>query len=421
MKTKLLLVILLCIPFLGIGQDDVNVEKTIQKIRANYHQIYNFAQINLRGNSTFDKAKFLKDIDEMERYFQSIEKILNQNNLTGAIQFGLIGNEARNSNQYTIETGMEANFGVYPLQIKAKTNLQTQINNGSFNETLSVVNISADYHPFDNTIFESYAFVKRTRNVFLGVQQRYEVGGGIIVNFYSSNNDSEDITGTTRKGQKLLKELSKWKEKYPEDELKDKHFYSCTEKFCEQKKLATTEEIKALLAEQEKFKKTIKISHSKHRIAFLLGINNEIERTQDNLQLYQGQDSIATKNFPATTIFRLVLAPKYELRGTNFTWKNTLYGKIRVAGDSDRIYDNSEVLINPNDQIIISDESDFWIHYQSDFEFKLSKVISFTASINYVYDNAPKRSFFLDNNNISQIAVADQRYLGTSFKLKYSF
>ena len=346
-----------------------------------------------------NKQTKLDTIKDFNSYLKTISKIQEINSLSGSINFGIIGNESDNSDQYTIQSGMKFNSGLHPLNVEASMNIQTQIENGTFNEVVSTIDLSVDYLSA-NTIHEGYAFVIRSRNTFLGVNQRYEIGGGYVANLFKSR---------MKKGQNLIDSIEKWETNYKKETLEKINYYkNLKETFGE-------DEIEALFTETEQHKSTVDVKYSRYRFAFLIGFNTEVEQTKENLELYDNDFSF-TNTFKGTTIFRLVVAPKFELKGEKFKWANTLYGKIRVAGDDESLVDNASVIMTP-DEFRENNLTDFWIQFQSNFEFKLSKSLSLLATVNYIYDNAPKRQYYSTN----QIAFAEQRYLGTAMSLKYSF
>lgn len=349
-------------------------------------------------------------------YLGFIRKIEKSESIQGSVKFGFNGNEVDNSNLYTILTGMEANYGIFPLEINAKMDVQTQVSNGDFEENLSNLHLSMDYHLDKEMLLETYAFVARTKNKFLGIDQRYELGGGIIVNLYSGVLPKAKLTG---KGEKLLKKLKAWQEKYPVETLNEIPIKQCLEDYCITKNILSKEEIKKLFEVQESHEKTLKKKYSKFRLGLLTGFNYEIERTKENLTLYnQDLDTPLNRTFDTTSLLRLTVAPKFEVQGDNFVWKNTLFFKIGLLNVVDNIILPDEDLTN----IDIQDEkSDFWIDLRTSFSFKLTKKLSFVSSLNYVYDNAPKRIFFENSEGNFDIASAEDSFTGINFELKYTF
>jgi len=361
---------------------------------------------------------------EFIKYLDFLKQIENLKKLKGSIEFGFNGNEVDNTNLYTINTGMQANFGGYPLEVEATTNIQTQITDGKFEENLSSLDISMDYHLFNSLTHETYVFVKRTKNKFLGIDQRYEIGGGYVLNFYSGKSENGRVKSTTEKGKKFLKQLYKYEKLYSQltttDTLvKDVIKSKLSSSLKKEKKDINNTNFDTIFNSRTEQEKSIIKSYSKHRVALLLGFNYEIEKTRDSLSLYNKElDSTFNKTFEATSLFRLVVAPKYTLKGDKFKWSNTVFFKIGLLNLVDDVVLPDEDISN---QLVRDERADYWIDLSTSFEFEISEYLSFVSTINYVYDNAPKRIFFDNDNLIPQIAEAESRFTGINFKLKYKF
>ncbi len=371
-------------------------------------------KINFINQIQNDSISILEKQKDFINYLSFIKNIEKKKKLKGSIAFGFTGNEAENSSLFIINTGMEVNYGIYPLEIEAKTNIQTQVSNGKFEENLSSLEISMDYHPFDNLTSEAYSFIIRTKNTFLGINQRYEIGGGYIFNVYSKT--------THEKGQKLVEKSEKWKQKYSKKNLDELGITKCLKSYCKKEKLLSSTDVNEIFRVKEDHENLIKKLYSKHRAALLLGINYEIEKTQDSLTLFNENNiAILKNNFEATSLFRFVIAPKYELRGDRFKWFTTSYFKTALLKPVDGIYTNENILTNPTPNTILTDKKlDYWIDLKTSFTFGITNKLSFIASLNYIYDNAPKRQFYEDNSGIFKIAKAENRFTGINFNLKYT-
>jgi hypothetical protein len=405
MKKALTLVLIFLLSSSIISAQDGS-KKNIETIKTIRNNLWKVLTIN----------KHEEEIKTFSEYLDFIENIeTERSKLNGSVSFGLNGNESKNSNLYNINTGIEVNYGGYPLEINAKTELQTQISNGNFEENFSTLDISMDYHPFNSTVYETYAFVKRSKIKFLGIKQRYEIGGGIMFNFYSSNKNTKK--STTEKGVNLYKKLEKFENK----KIEDLEIKKCIDSvICKKEKLISPKAAKSLTEVKNDYEKLFKKKYSKHRVAILLGINYEIENTDDNLVLYNSKnDSITSQTFDATNMFRFVIAPKYEWKGDAFKWKNTLFFKTSLNNSKDNEY--SIDIIQNNNTITLKDKkSDYFIEFISSFEFNFNKKLSFEASYNYIYDNAPKRNFYQNDQDQYLIAKSDHYFTALKFSLKYS-
>lgn len=117
------------------------------------------------------------------RTFQQKETQLN-----GRAKFGFTGNESDLNNIFKINAGVDIDQGSYPFELDLSSSFQTVIRNGEFAENVSDIDISFDYHPqVGNGLWlENYAYLKRFNNTYLGIDQRYEAGAGLIFNLYST-------------------------------------------------------------------------------------------------------------------------------------------------------------------------------------------------------------------------------------------
>ncbi len=402
--------LMLCVSFSVFAQQKKNLNKIIDEL------IPHIAVVNI-GN-TNEKEHFVK-------YLNFLKKVEDLKRLKGSIEFGFVGNEVDNSNLYTINTGMKANYGGYPLEVEATTNIQTQVTNGKFEENLSSLDISMDYHPFNNLTHETYVFVMRTKNKFLGINQRYEIGGGYVFNFYSGKEVDGKGKSLTSKGKDLIKKLNdnhkvyssttRRQPKAKRDKIKDvlnRHFRRNGQSL-------DADKYDTIYNSKVEQQKSIIKNFSKHRAALLVGFNYELEQTQDSLTLFNKDlDSTFNKTFEATNLFRFVIAPKYTLKGDKFKWSNVIFFKIGLLNLVDDIVIPDETISN---QLVTDKRADYWMDLKTSFEFKISEQLSFVSTLNYVYDNAPKRIYFDDAEGIPRIAEAEQSFTGINFTLKYQF
>lgn len=218
------------------------------------------ARIKAHGK---DSAE-LKKIFDVLKFYRFYEKEVEQ--IKGNAAFGFSGSESNNSSNYDINTNVSLSHGVFPFEKSLSTNFLTNLTNGVFSENISNVDVSFDFHPInysrkikkrdirlkklgnkvirandkyrnafkkklptrdsllmkfeaiknkyynrekkfdqkevDALWLETFAFLKRFNNSFLGIDQRYEAGAGIIFNFFSKNQLT--IKGT-QKNTKLSK------------------------------------------------------------------------------------------------------------------------------------------------------------------------------------------------------------------------
>ncbi|GAB1857298.1 hypothetical protein MHTCC0001_21340 [Flavobacteriaceae bacterium MHTCC 0001] len=412
MKKSSVLFFFIFLPFRILLTQDIpnkDILKIIDEVKSNLYK--------LNGN-TRTKDSFLKYLN----FVQGIEQERKQ--VYGSIAFGLNGNEVENKNLYNINTGVSIRYDNYPLEIEAAANILTQIADGKFDENLSVLNISMDYNIGKSTIHEGYAFINRSKIKFLGIDQRYEIGGGYICNVFTSTvediNGQDVIRSTIKEGHSLIKNSRKYKKAYTKNRLKRLTTLNRVNRRSNgTQKLLSENDINTLTSIFDDYEKIFKKKYSHFRLAFLIGINREIEKTQSDLPLY-GSSIDTSYTFDSTNIFRLVAAPKLEIRGGKFSWKTTCYFKQALFNSVDDEYNNSHLINNNSDPIITDKRSDYYLDLNTSFQFSLSKKLSLVADLIYVYDNAPKRRYFFDSNNFLELATAENNFTSIMFKLKYT-
>jgi len=416
----ILFLFLICTSQIGAqNESEKNVLDIIEKINPHIYSIP-FKKDSIKKKDSIILKNPNKEFNEYLNFVKKIEKL---KNFTGSISFGFKGHEVDNSNLYTIDTGIQGTYGVFPLEVEAETNTQTQVNDGKLEENLSSLDISIEYHPKETLAFETYAFVLRTKNKFLNVDQRYEIGGGGVFNIYSAKIKNDKPEGITEEGEKLLNEWIEFEKKYPTKNIDSSETVGTIKKYFKEKKLLDSSAINKLFKVKERHEKVIRKFYSKHRLVLLIGANYEIEKTKDSLSLFSKKaDTIINKSFDATNLFRLIIAPKYVVQGKNFKWRNVIYFKIGLFNIVDDIYTNEDVLDEANSNLILDDKlTDYWIDFQTTFEFKLTDKLTLESSLNYIYDNAPKRQYYRDGDDVFKIVRAEDSYTGISFKLKYKF
>lgn len=409
-KTTFLFISTLLISILSSAQNS-DIRKTVDTLLIRLDKLQN-TDIKPELKQNFKKYLFtLRNLEADER------------NLKGAIKFGLNGIEVENSDQFVVNTGFNMSRGNFPFEFDLSADIQAQTTNGTFKETVSKVSIGFDYHFSDKSPLniESYVFVNRSNNALLGIDQRYEVGGGLIFNSYSGRTSNISSGGDnkeqlkkklTPKGVKKFGEISGLDDDYKIISKED--FVDCVDNICRLKKLISEKEGNGLKNSRKRFESSTRKKYSKQRISLLLGINYELEKTADQLSLFF-RDSSITKSFETTNKYRFIVRPGYERKGDNFTFSVKPYFKLGLFSD----IDNGVVLNDLQDNRI-----DFWIDIISTFSFRFTEKISLEITHNYFYDHAPNRAFvnIAENGEAEDFELfeAEKKFTALTFGFKYN-
>ena len=380
-------------------------ETDIEKILDNL--IYHYDNPSNDTITFKSKGKIINNND-FRNYLKKIQdNAEEEKKFKGEISFGLTGLEANENSQFVISTGMNIQKGVFPFEFKLSSNIQAQTLNGVLTENVSNIAISFDYHFSDDLNKETFVFVKRTNNTFLGIDQRYEIGGGFLFNLYSGDNKNQD--GLINNGEKLKKFT---KNSMTQSEYEDALdiIYDKTKKHVKINEKGK----KALKKAPKRYENVLKKLQSQTRFSILGGINYELEKTQDSLPVFYKDRTPLKHAFDATNRFRIVLRPGFEWKGENFTFESKAYFKFGVFG---------ELTNQIEEGIQIDKRVDYWSEWITSLNFNFTKKIGLTIQYNLFYDNAPNRIYSniaLENEPTNfQVFTAEDRFSSLVFKFNY--
>ncbi|MEM6327381.1 MAG: hypothetical protein AAF791_09715 [Bacteroidota bacterium] len=133
----------------------------------------------------------------------AFEEILHEETrLRASASFSYRDNQASGRNtsdavdpeRQAVTTSATISRGRYPLEFDLQTSVAlSRTENGAINEDISSLFFSVDQNLQDN-VLEGYAFLERSSDAFLSIDQRYETGAGVVLNFQR---------GLTREGRAL--------------------------------------------------------------------------------------------------------------------------------------------------------------------------------------------------------------------------
>jgi len=361
----------------------------------------------LKGESgiTDSQRMELDTLWKVLKFYRKIEQ--SETKLNGKAKFGFTGNESDLNNIFRINAGVEIDNGLYPFELDLKSNFQTLIKNGVFEENLSDIDISFDYHPKvgNGLFFETFVFLTRFNNTYLGIDQRYEAGTGIILNLFSTKK-------LTPKGVDNRDEL----EKLPEYKIVNDNLWKCFDQCTnigEFKNYKLNEEqLDYLEQKRYAYDKANKKKYSKWRLALLAAIYHENEKAKlERRMLFNSIDSLFTAEFNATNKLRWELRPTLVYKPDDiFTIKFYPYFKFPLTQRLDIVkFDNNT----------FDERVDKFYDIQTSIGAKVTKNISVTIRYRYLKDFAPKRKYELNANNEPILILGQQ--VNRFYNIDFSF
>lgn len=261
--------------------------------------------IDREGLTTEQKAS----VEEFWRIFKDIrDKELNLDRLKGSAQFGFLGNASEGNEIFQINGGIVLKKGSYPQDFEFSSLLNILNDNGRLQENLSNLRIS--YDRFFNTkngfAMEGFSFLNRRSDALLGINQRYEIGAGIIFAHWR---------------KKLFSKSQAVYDKYCEETISFKSMEDqvvvCDIKNCVPIETPgiQPEDFDALNQAQKRISNSIIKQHSPLRLGMMIGAFYEVESAShaDTLLTDEGI-RFFSHDFENANKFRWEVRPTFDVR-----------------------------------------------------------------------------------------------------------
>jgi hypothetical protein len=371
----------------------------LQLVTAQQKEVISTIDTILKSNQFTDTAnlKFKEGLTRLRQYIEDED-----NQFSGNVSFGFNSQESKRDNFFVISTGIDLSKDTYPFKFDLSSGIQAQIQNGDLDETVSNLSISFDYNISEESLItQSYVFLNGSNNSYLGIDQRYELGGGFLLNYYSGSK----ANGLIEKGNDEMK-LMNGGISDPEKNEKENHriFSEGVDSLSKSMSSEDKEQFEEVKKSRKRFANKIIKKYSTYRLSLLGGINYEIEQTADSLELFNG-DLVRKGTFDPTNRYRMVVRPGVEWKGSNFTFSSRAYFKMGIFNEFYSQIDNGQN---------VDKKMDYWAEWNNRLSFNFTDNISLSISYNLFYDNAPNRSFF----NIGSVAEPDVRLFTAENKFK---
>lgn len=388
------ILLIFCFAYFSYGSSYSQVQPIMDKVLQLKGALKNDSAGLIIVDSLLSNLKFYRD-------FEKNESVLN-----GKAKFGLLGNESSLNNISTINAGVEIDNGLYPYEFDLSANFQTNINNGKLVENISNVDISFDYHPLTNNglWLESFIFMSRFNNSFLGIDQRYETGGGLVFNLFSK----EDLTDSGTNNEARLVNI-------PTCEINGKNLIVCYADRCtpiNNEYKITESEIEELDKVRTKYRNHNIKKYSKLRVALLLGVYYENEKAKaENKINFNGVDTLFSIPFDATYKLRWEIRPTIVYKPSDiFTLKLYPYFKLPLFNKLEKVIYNDSVF---------DERYDAFFDIKASIGASINKNLKFEIVYRYFKDMAPKRAYIVNDSNIPELVVGQTQ--NSFYNINFSF
>ncbi len=327
-----------------------------------------------------------KDIAEVEEFWKLIRFLRTEerkeNGMQGSGMFGFYGTQTDFTDIFTVNGGTNFSKEYYPVDLDFSVYFETIFRSNQFQENVSNIDISFDYsHPNigDGLVLESFVFLNRSNNAFLGIDQRYEIGGGFIFNKW--------IDSYSEPGLAAFEELDR-SPIYKTDE--EGNLIKCYQDACARinnpKKL-TKDEVELIEESMGRYRKVLKKRHSKLRLSLITGLYYELDKsTMSDSIVIDGVKTLVTESFDATHEMKMEFRPGIHFRPTHmFSVKLSPFIKTAMP------WNWTDIVRSPTGQ---EDERvDYIINLVARMQANFSQNMALSLRYGFNYENSPQRRF----------------------------
>lgn len=364
---------------------------------------------------------------EAQELFRSIGIVrkswLDQGRLNGKASFAT-NNEFQPGNDFFKMNGaVELSRGSYPSEFWVKAGIGVTLQNGTFQENISDLTISYDYHPYRTNSedlpeycsrtkaagvkplnLENYAYITRFSDNFMRIEQRYEIGLGTVFAGWSSV--------LTKSADETVKAHGQIKDfccrlGTPEAMCMDQLAKTSRNPRLGKKGMAI------LQAANDRAMATAHKANAKWRYGILMGLMGELEKTGQFTDSLWSDTTLAAFTMGGMSDMRLryTLRPFVDWRPTSRTnLKLRPYFIMPAPWDWMNTVDRKDVF----GENVLEERVDWRADIQFELQVKLTTLDDVsnkevTASVKYRlwYDNAPNRRAVdvFDERGIQQLVV----------------
>lgn len=364
------------------------------------------------------------DAAPLVRYNTFLETLLEQerklNAPTGKATLGFSYDQAGPGNQNLVNINSKVSLSKknYPSEFLLESTVDVTSQNGNLQENLADLAINYDYYLTPNV--ETFVFANRFSDKFMGIDQRYEVGGGVVLEAAGNVDRNYEAIRTNNKkgaasrrlydalnaeGREILVKLEE-----PTADIKMWNDTLLRDKKPEEQQ-AVHQKIDA---EKKRSYRQVNQSYRTWRAALLVGIFHETEKsTLSETKTYQrfvGNDTIDVtdvleKSLDVNKIWRFEVRPTLDIRADLFKLSIRPYFKLPFIKPVTRTFQN------PDDAL-----PDSTITRRYDYRFdgtaKLSiekGPLEFGVSYRFLYDNFAPMDFISPKGTVPAVFVREKK------------
>ncbi|MBK9109782.1 MAG: hypothetical protein IPM92_15780 [Saprospiraceae bacterium] len=373
-----------------------------------------------------------------------------EHRLNGNGKFAFSGYETQTRNLFRVEAGISMDKGVYPYELDFSTSLQTQLKDGTFQENVSDIDISFDFHPiipdpakrkrkYEEKIkelqeemtkpgvyveeyqrlitkyqakmeeqsssnglwLENYVYAKRFSDDYLGIDNNYSIGGGFIFSLFSKALTDKGISNRDEMNRK------------PSYEMHGNDLIRCLQS-CMPIHNAfqlSASDLEIISKARSRYLSSNRKQYSKFRFSILLGAFYELEKTTLNQTIkFNNIDTSISNSFEPTNSFRWEVRP-------GIVWKPKDKYKFKLYTFINFPFENLNSSVT--DGVLTDVRLDYFMDVTTSFDIKIEEHFNIGIYYRMLYDNAPNR-FILTQLDGSRILVQGERKR-SSFGISLSF
>ncbi len=121
-----------------------------------------------------DESELEQSVNRFMKERNTVLKEMSKLKISASADFS--GHESGENNLYQLGLGVGVTKEMYPGEFQFRTTTSLVIQDSKLQENVTVLNLS--YEHYLAPWLEAYGFLERFANTFLGLQYRYEIGGG---------------------------------------------------------------------------------------------------------------------------------------------------------------------------------------------------------------------------------------------------